>query len=207
LVEQREFELPVLFVVHGAYGRLEVSAGHRAKADQRINLRAICWQIAAKSGATSDSLPRGKRPKRTGSSNPLCSTNESVRTAGPLWGPSPIALCVTAIANSRTGATQKQVPEVARLLCAFGHPEVLGMAIMEHLIERADYCGGKRDNLHHRRVPQQKAAHSVGQPQHIGASTDWVWGNGGVENITQASSTGNFRPIAPASILTWPSVR
>jgi len=33
----------------------------------------------------------GKRPKRTGGSNPLCSTNESLRTAGPASCPSRIA--------------------------------------------------------------------------------------------------------------------
>ena len=42
LVEQRGFELPVLFVVPGAYERLEVSAGFTAlKPIRRIILRAI----------------------------------------------------------------------------------------------------------------------------------------------------------------------
>ncbi len=50
------------------------SEGHCAKADQRIILRAICWQIRAESGWASASFLRRKRPKRTGGSNPLCST-------------------------------------------------------------------------------------------------------------------------------------
>jgi len=83
LLEQRRFELPVLFVVPGAYEKARsLSEGHCAKADQRIILRAICWQIRAENGTTSDYLQGGKRPKRTGGSNPLRSSNEALRTAG-----------------------------------------------------------------------------------------------------------------------------
>jgi hypothetical protein len=38
LLEQRGFELPVLFVVPGLCETLEISAGHCAKAEQRIVL-------------------------------------------------------------------------------------------------------------------------------------------------------------------------
>ena len=47
LVEQRGFELPVLFVVPGAYERLEVSAGSLRKAARRIILR---FDLLANSG-------------------------------------------------------------------------------------------------------------------------------------------------------------
>jgi hypothetical protein len=86
LVEQRGFELLVLFVGSWRLRKAgSFSEGHCAKADQRIILRAICWQIRAESGWASASFLRRKRPKRTGGSNPLCSSNESVANPRFCW--------------------------------------------------------------------------------------------------------------------------
>ena len=63
------------------------SEGQCDRADQRVILRPICWQIRAESGWTSSRFLRRKRPKRTGGSNPLCSSNEALRTAGPIHAP------------------------------------------------------------------------------------------------------------------------
>jgi hypothetical protein len=64
--------------------RSKFQQGHCAEADQRIVLRAVFWAKSGGKGGTRASFPRGKRPKRTGSSNLLRSSNESVRTTGSL---------------------------------------------------------------------------------------------------------------------------
>jgi hypothetical protein len=66
--------------------RSKFRQGHCAEADQRIVLRAVFWAKSGGKGGTRASFPRGKRPKRTGSSNLLRSTNEALRTAGPVRG-------------------------------------------------------------------------------------------------------------------------
>jgi hypothetical protein len=53
---------------------------HCAKADQRIVVRPIYRQMRDENGRTSGRFQGAKRPKRTGGSNPLCSSNESLRT-------------------------------------------------------------------------------------------------------------------------------
>jgi hypothetical protein len=71
---------------------LKFQRGRCAKADRRIILHATSWQIRAQSGWTSVPFLNGKRPKRSGGSNPLCSSNASVRTGGPApWNWLPMA--------------------------------------------------------------------------------------------------------------------
>ena len=57
--------------------------GHCAEADQRIGFPSdLAANSGQKNGRTSFPFPMGKRPKRTGGSNLLRSTNEALRTAG-----------------------------------------------------------------------------------------------------------------------------
>src|SRR5271169_5924271 len=83
LLEQREFELPVLFVVSALAKGSKFQRVTALKPIREIAPRAILQQILAETARTSTPFPRAKKPKRTGGSNSLCSTNESVRTAGP----------------------------------------------------------------------------------------------------------------------------
>ena len=69
---------------------------------------------------------------------------------------------------SGRGSAQKEIPEITRLLWILGHPKELGMSIMEHLVKRTDNRRSERDNLLHRRIIQQEAAHMVRQTQHVG---------------------------------------
>ena len=80
LLEQRGFEPGVLFVVSGAYERLKVSAGATALQATRDLFSERSAGKIAENSRTSAVFQGGKRPKRTGSSNPLRSSNEAQRT-------------------------------------------------------------------------------------------------------------------------------
>jgi len=87
LLEQRGFELPVLFCGSWLLRKARSFSGFTAlKPIRELFSERSCRQILVEKRPTSAPLQRGKRPKRTGGSNPFCSSNEALRTGGPLCG-------------------------------------------------------------------------------------------------------------------------